>query len=29
MIKKSLHKNPQLELPKRLWQNLLVASKIL
>ena len=27
-IKKSLHKNPQLELPKRLWQNLLVASKI-
>ena len=28
-IKKSLHKNPQLELPKRLWQNLLVASKIL
>ncbi len=27
-VKKSLHKNPQLELPKRLWQNLLLASNI-
>lgn len=26
--KKSLHTNTQLELPKRLWQNLLLASKI-
>ncbi len=27
-VKKSLHKNPQLGLPKRLWQNLLLASNI-
>jgi predicted Rossmann fold flavoprotein len=28
-VKKSLYTNTQLGLPKRLWQNLLVASKIL